>query len=93
LTPFLNRNVQDAGEKSKVVDGIAYNTFNCAQIDVKIPFDQVENLEGLKLAKLVSQHILNGLDQLKSPKKLHKFDFPTFKEAFERHLKAGAYLD
>ena len=75
------------GEKSSVVDGIAIPTINCAEIDIKINYTEIYNLEKEEIIDLVSESILNEIDSLTRLSKLKQFDYLTFKSDLDKYLK------
>jgi hypothetical protein len=75
------------GEKTSVVDGITITTINCAEIDIKINYTEIHDLEKEEIIDLVSESILNEIDGLTRLSKLKQFDYLTFKSDLEKYLK------
>ncbi|WP_421871275.1 hypothetical protein [Marinoscillum sp.] len=80
------------GERSFTTEGITINTLNCAEIDVKIDFQDAIKLERLELLQLLSERIIEQLPSLTRLSKLKDFDFGAFELEITKFLRSKNYL-
>lgn len=81
------------GKHTTKPDGIAVTSNNCAEIDVKIEFQEISSLSKNELLKLVSTRISEHLKALTRLSKLKRFDFENFEKDFNNFLSEEGYLD
>ena len=74
------------GERTSCVDGIEIKSNNCVEIDCKIEFNQVSELNKDKLIEKVCKEILTESDCLTRLSKLKKFDFESYKSDLKNYL-------
>ncbi|WP_397447829.1 hypothetical protein [Polaribacter sp. R77954] len=81
------------GERTSNLDGIEFNTNNCAEIDCKIEFNQISDLGKDKLIKKVCEEILAESECLKRLSKLKNFEFESFKNDLIKYLIEKKYVE
>ncbi|KAF2512724.1 hypothetical protein EYY60_06345 [Flavobacterium zhairuonense] len=80
------------GERTSFVDGIEINSNNCAELDCKIEFGKISELDKEALVELVCEEILTASNSLTRLSKLKRFDFKTYQSDLENYLIEKKYI-
>lgn len=80
------------GERTTFVDGFKIESNNCVEIDCKIEFNKIEELDKSDLLKIVCEKILTSSNSLTRLSKLKKFDFKSYIIDLENYLIEKKYI-
>ena len=80
------------GERTTTVDSREIKTNNCVEIDCKLDFTQVSDLDKGELISKVCEEILRESDSLTRILKLKEFDFQAYKSDLQSYFWDKKYI-
>lgn len=86
------RPVYKAGERTSYIDGIETKSNNCAEINCKLEFNEISELNKAELIEKVCEVLLTESECLTRISKLKNIDFNTFKSDFKTYMVEKEYL-